>query len=431
MSDVRRTWEEELAIVDHAMKAVSRVDTPEEMVDVYWSHIGELMPGDDYVTLSRRGVEPPDFIVTRSSRWESELNPWTERDRLPRLRGGLLGELAYAERPVYIDDLPARLSPDDPGWFYLQGFARAVVSPQYENGVAMNISVMLLPPGKAFDVRLMPVLHWQSGLFGRATQGLVLRRQLKAALKRLDREVQVVGDIQRSLLPRELPKVTGFDFAAHYRTSAQAGGDYYDFFPIGENGWGLFIADVAGHGTPAAVLMAITHAIAHTRPGDPVPPGEVLAHLNRHLCGTYTSNGTFITAFYAALDPVRRTLTYATAGHNPPRLLRRGQVQSLDGAAGLPLGIMPDLDYAETTIPLEAGDLLLLYTDGITEAKAPREQDGSADLFGVDRLDALLRRCSTTTAAETIECVRCAVAEFTNHAPPGDDETLVAMRVAR
>src|SRR4051812_23330972 len=114
----RRPWAEELAIVDRTMKAISGITDPQQLVDVYWEGIGELWPVHDYVSLSRRAVEPPYYLVTRSSRFTDEVNPWTHRDRLPKLTGGLLGEIAYANKPVIIDDLPARLSADDPGRFY-------------------------------------------------------------------------------------------------------------------------------------------------------------------------------------------------------------------------------------------------------------------------------------------------------------------------
>src|SRR4029079_7773482 len=96
------------------------------------------------------------------------------------------------------------------------------------------------------------------------------------------------GDIQRSLLPRELPAIDGFELAAYYQTSARAGGDYYDFFPLGNGHLGMFIADVSGHGTPAAVLMAITHAIAHAQPGTHAPPAALLQYLNDALANSYT-----------------------------------------------------------------------------------------------------------------------------------------------
>src|ERR1700722_20656753 len=102
----RRPWQEELAIVDRTMKAISGVTDPEELVNVYWQNIGDLIKIEDYVALSRRDIEPPFFLVTRSSRFTEEFNPWTQRDRLPKLSGGLLGELLYANPPALIDALP-------------------------------------------------------------------------------------------------------------------------------------------------------------------------------------------------------------------------------------------------------------------------------------------------------------------------------------
>ncbi|MBC7833969.1 MAG: PP2C family protein-serine/threonine phosphatase [Phycisphaerales bacterium] len=426
----RRPWQEELEIIDRTMKAISGITDPEELVDAYWSGIGELLPIEDYVAVSRRGVEPPYYLITRSSRFTENINPWTQRDRLPRLTGGLLGEIAFGNKPVVIDDLPSRLLPDDPAHFYLEGFQGLVALPQYDGGEGLNVTMMLVPPGIEIDHAAVPVLHWQSGLFGRGTQSLVLRNQLSGALAALDRELQVVGEIQRSLLPRELPAVKGLDLAAYYLTSARAGGDYYDFFPLADEGVGLFIADVSGHGTPAAVFMAITHAIAHSQPGTHTPPAALLTHLNVQLARLYTRDGTFVTAFYAVLDPGSRTLTYSTAGHNPPRLVRNGRVQSMDKASSLPLGILEVQLYSQATVQLEPADLVVFYTDGITEAMGAPASDGSRPLFGVERLDRVLIDCTGHEAQQCVERVNAAVAAFTADAPATDDRTLIVMRCA-
>src|SRR5690349_17054634 len=103
----RLPWDEELAVIDDTMRAISGISDPEELVDVYWNGVGRLIEVSDYIALSRRNVEPPFYLITRSSRFEEYINPWTQRDRLPRLTGGLLGEIAYANRPLVIDDLPA------------------------------------------------------------------------------------------------------------------------------------------------------------------------------------------------------------------------------------------------------------------------------------------------------------------------------------
>jgi sigma-B regulation protein RsbU (phosphoserine phosphatase) len=425
----RRPWQEELAIVDQTMRAISGVTDPEKLVDVYWNGIAELIPNTAYIALSRRRVEPPNYLITRSSRFTEHPNPWKERARLPLLRGGILGELAYANRPVIIDDLPARLAADDPGHFYLHGFQRLIALPQYDGGEGLNVTIMLYPEHEEIDPAMIPILHWQAGLFGRGTTNLVLRNQLADTMEALDRELQVVGEIQRSLLPRELPSIHGFELASHYQTSARAGGDYYDFFPLAGGRWGLFIADVSGHGTPAAVLMAITHAIAHAQPGSHAPPQVLLTYLNDTLTRSYTRGGSFVTAFYAVLDPATRTITYSIAGHNPPRLVRGERVIPLDEDGALPLGIEQGQDYEQTSVTLTAGDTLVLYTDGITEAMAPAA--GGADgrpLFGVRRLDRVLLDCRAASADEFVRRIRSEVTAFRGGAPASDDETLIALR---
>jgi sigma-B regulation protein RsbU (phosphoserine phosphatase) len=230
------------------------------------------------------------------------------------------------------------------------------------------------------------------------------------------------------LLPDKLPVIEGFSLAAMYQTSARAGGDYYDFFPLQGGRWGLFIGDVSGHGTPAAVLMAITHAIAHARPGEHTPPAALLAYLNDQLSRAYTRDGSFVTAFYAVLDAANFTLNYCRAGHNPPRLLRGNRVLSLDETGALPMGIFENQAFEEAIIAFEPGDLLLLYTDGITEAAAPRTGNQPSEIFGTDRLDKLLLQCNDNTTDQCIDRIRTAVTDFCGGAPPTDDQTLVAIR---
>jgi hypothetical protein len=134
----RHSWQEELEIIDRTMKAISGVTDPEKLVSIYWTGISELLPIQDYLAVSRRNVQPPFYVITRSSRFTENHNPWTQREKLPRLSGGILGELVYANAPVVIDDLPSQLAPDDPGWFYLQGFGRLVALPQYDGGEGLN-----------------------------------------------------------------------------------------------------------------------------------------------------------------------------------------------------------------------------------------------------------------------------------------------------
>ena len=161
----------------------------------------------------------------------------------------------------------------------------------------------------AFSRDDFPEWVWLSNLFGRAAHNLVLSEQLQAAYDKLDQELRVVEEIQRTLLPGQLPRILSLDLAAYYQPSRRASGDYYDFFPLPDGKWGILIADVSGHGTPAAVLMAITHSLAHTYAGPPAPPGLLLDHINRNLAERYTARtGAFVTAFHAVYDPRTATL---------------------------------------------------------------------------------------------------------------------------
>src|SRR5262249_49136694 len=178
---------------------------------------------------------------------------------------------------------------------------------------------------------------------------------------------------------------------AHYQTSQHAGGDYYDFFPLPDGRWGILIADVSGHGTPAAVIMAILHSIAHGFPDPPASPSRMLGYVNERLFNRYTQqSGSFVTAFYGIYDPSKRELTYACAGHPSPRLKRceDGTMASLDAARGYPLCIFRDEHFEEATHVLRPGDQIIFYTDGITEA-----HDAQGDQFGTKRLDDALEFC--------------------------------------
>jgi sigma-B regulation protein RsbU (phosphoserine phosphatase) len=277
-----------------------------------------------------------------------------------------------------------------------------------------------------FDPERLPEQVWMSNLFGRATHNLVLSDEVRRAYEAVDREMQVVGDIQRSLLPELLPIIPTLQLAAHYQTSQRAGGDYYDFFELPDGRWGILIADVAGHGTPAAVLMAVTHSIAHTHHACPDPPSVLMRFINRHLCARYTtSNGTFVTAFYGIYDPMKRTISYSRAGHCPPRVKRAsGEIVPLDLASSLPLGIQDGEPYCDITEKLHPGDVLVFYTDGIIESR-----DAAGDLFGTERLDKILGRCAADAEA-IIRNTLLAIEEFTDDKPPTDDLTLLIAKVS-
>jgi sigma-B regulation protein RsbU (phosphoserine phosphatase) len=434
------TWQQRLDHVVETMRELSKQTDPQTMVKQYAQRVRKIMPSDSFVAISRRNLEAPQYRITRSTLWEKTnraVNPWENGDQLPVFGRGLFGELIYSERPALIENLS--VESDDPAAEYCDGSCSLLAIPLFDQGISLNMIILLSRRADAFDRERIPEHVWMSNLFGRATHNLVLSGEVQKAYDNLDREMQVVADIQRSLLPAELPAIPTLEMAAYYQTSRRAGGDYYDFFPLpgalGEPAgsprgrWGILMADVSGHGTPAAVLMAVCHSIAHTHHGPPASPSDMLSFLNRHLAARYTlNNGSFVTAFYGIYDPASRKLMYASAGHCPPRRMRARdrQIESLDGVRNLPLGIEPGERYEDVFVSLEPGDAVLFYTDGITEGRVNR----SADLFGIDRVDEVLRHCDTRPdemVRRTLESLN----RFTAGSPPTDDRTLLAVRVTK
>jgi sigma-B regulation protein RsbU (phosphoserine phosphatase) len=249
------------------------------------------------------------------------------------------------------------------------------------------------------------------------------RLHLQALEKeRLERELDLAADIQRQLLPKHLPDVAGFEFAGWSRPARHVGGDYYDVRRVEDGGVHLVLGDVSGKGMPAALLVSTLHSamrlLAGSRPFD----GDLFASLNQHIVSSSASNK-FITMTAAKLDPETGVVDYVNAGHNPPLLVRRaGAVEELP-AGGLPLGIFASALYRVGRVELEAGDLLCIYSDGITECEAPAGEE-----FGDLRLKGLLREATGKPLTEVVEQLDRAVVGFAAGGPQGDDQTVVLLR---
>lgn len=406
------------------MRELSLQTDPQAMVRLYTERMRTMLPVDRGIALSRRGLSYPEYRVTRYSGWTEEVNPWLQKAKLPLHSGGLFAELIYGDEPKILNDL--EVSPDDPAAPYLEGMRSMLAMPNYDGGVALNMSTLLSADPAFFDPEMLADRVLMSNLFGRATGSLVLKVELQRAMEVVDREMRTVSQMQRSFLPRTLPEIPRLSLAAHYQTSSWAGGDYYDVFPLPDGRWGLLIADVSGHGTPAAVLMAVVHALSHSYNGPPFPPTAFLEYLNRRLCERYTTEGeAFVTAFYGIFDPSTLRLHYASAGHNPPRLKRcaDGTIASLDRAHGLPLGVFPETAFTEAMKQMRRGDQLILYTDGVTEATNPEGR-----MFGMTQLDHALERCHENAHA-LIGAVLEELEVYTAGAPPEDDRTMLVARV--
>jgi len=246
------------------------------------------------------------------------------------------------------------------------------------------------------------------------------RRQLEA-------DLELSQKVQKALLPQQLPHIPGLELAVFSRPAQIVGGDYFDFFHFADGSHGLAIADVAGHGMSASLLMASVQTALLTLAPITHSPAEVLNHLNRFFLHNVHLT-TFVTLFLARFDPARRTLTYSNAGHNPP-LLYRSQVNGGESLAslaptGAAIGLIEEFEPGGETVTLAQGDLLLLYTDGVTEAINPAEEQ-----FGVERLAAVVRQEAGAPARMVVQVVRQALQEFIGSQPLADDTTIVVVKV--
>jgi sigma-B regulation protein RsbU (phosphoserine phosphatase) len=404
--------------LDDLVRELSFQDEPDRLVRAFSRQADLFHDVDAMVTANNRGLEPPAYRISRSWRWREIIDPYTEAHRLPVFDRGLLGDLLYAGKAQLLDRF--RVADDDPAREHFEGMRSLACAPGYVHGRPVGLTVLLHRQPGRFTEKDLETLLLNANLLGRAAEVLSLARQLEQAYRRLDREMEQVGRMQRHLLPAELPRPEGLALAASYVTCSRAGGDYYDVLPLPDGRWLLFLADVSGHGVPAAVFMAILRTLLHTYCGPLATTGGILRHLNDHLAAV-APDGMFTTAFCGLYEPAARTLRYALAGHPPPRLRRRHEtVCALERVGGLPLGAFPGGTWEEAELKLRPGDALLLYTDGLVEGANPAREP-----FGFARLDNALR-LAPRRAGPLVQHIERHYRDFTAGAPDLDDRTILA-----
>lgn len=238
----------------------------------------------------------------------------------------------------------------------------------------------------------------------------------------MQRDLAQAADIQTGMLPDKAPDVPGVDLAGYNIACRTVGGDYYDFFPYSDGRVGLALGDVSGKGMPASLLMMGLHARVHVLAEEPGNLGAFMSRLNKATCLKCPSNR-FITFFFCVLDNATGSLAFANAGHNPPIVVRAsGAAEMLEGG-GPVLGILPAAPYREMSAQLAQGDMLVLYSDGVTEATNLKEEE-----YAEERFTEALRANRDKPAAAIVEAVTQSLADFTAGAPQADDITLVVAK---
>lgn len=249
---------------------------------------------------------------------------------------------------------------------------------------------------------------------------LVRQRQTEAlALERMEQELRVARLIQQTLLPKQVPELEGWKVAVHYQPARAVGGDFYDFFPLPDGRLVIIEGDVTDKGVPAALVMATTRAILRGSARRMLSPSAALARTNELLCPEIPPN-MFVTCLFSILDPVTGKLQYANAGHNLPVRNSHGDVTELR-ATGMPLGLLPGMQYEEKEAFLDPGDAVLIYSDGLSEAHNPQRE-----MFGFPRMRDVMTQ--NTDSQQVIDSLIKEMGAFTGDVwEQEDDVTMLVL----
>ena len=444
-----------IGALTHMLREVSAVKDPAKMLQAFGPWIGQRFPRDAFISVSLRDLPKGSYkftrVITNTStpieppNNEKARDPWREWVQLPTYEGGLIGQIIENHEPQIITDVDFTQDPvlgDVLGEDASNVTAISAI-PTYDDGESLNWAISFHERLTAADLDSFVAGLIDVNLMGTATRNLVFRKQAESLNEQLMGQFEQVAKIQRQLLPDRSPKLNGFRMATSYLTSNIAGGDYYDYYQSPQDDRiGMVIADVSGHGPGAATVMAMIRTILHCYP-DVVGEQEAVSDIadlakycNEKLVAA-NLNGEFATAFFCILDPKDGTLAWTRCGHNPP-LLRRadGTIEHLDAAGTLPLGITTDLVFESAEVTMHPGDTLILYTDGITEARTRGTPINSVhvpddheafEMFGLDRLCTAIEQCTGEPSC-AIDSVHSAVYNFTHRLDRDDDQTLVVVQ---
>jgi sigma-B regulation protein RsbU (phosphoserine phosphatase) len=425
-----------IGVLTRMMEEIGRLSDPLEAFTTFSQGMRLAFENVTVAQLSTVGLPPGQFRVfgARSADGVSHVaatDPWDYR-KLPVHAQGFFADLVRAGSPCIVQELDLA---NDPVLGSVYPTCRSLIAtPILVPDLPVNWLVVLDEAPDAFKLEHLEELIMRTNLAGALIRGLQASQELAAANLRISRELEQIARIQKTLLPNQLPEIPGLTIAAHYETFDQAGGDLYDFARMegdpttdADDRWAILIADASGHGPAAATVCAIVHSILHAYPQEPSGPAELLGHVNRHLCAKQIESS-FVTAFLAFYQAATRELVYARAGHNPPLLVSppnaaggRTVERVLKDACGLPLGIDADAPFNEHRLTLAPGQIVLLYTDGITEAKDP-----AGELFGIEGIEQALADCDDGAQA-VVHCLTNAVRRHQGPREAGDDQTILVL----
>ena len=338
-------------------------------------------------------------------RFDSQLTGWMLKNRNPLLTNDLQKDSRF------------QVNSDE------QSYIKSLISVplQFKGKMIGLISIFNKKSGKEFteeDQKLLAIIAAQSAhvienarLLEEETQLFLMQDELKKA-----------KEIQDNLLPKVIPKIDGYDLASYILPAKDVGGDYYDFIPLSENELAICIGDVSGKGLPAALLMGNLQATIRGQCIIPSSCKERIIRANKLLFQS-TDSSKFATFFYTILDIQKNCLCYCNAGHNYPILFHRDASYDFLDTGGVILGGIPEYPFEEKRTPLEQGDLLLLYSDGVSEAMSPEEVE-----FGLEKIIEIVKNNLNLGSCELLERIKEEIKAHTSGATQSDDITMVIVK---
>ncbi|MFP4323666.1 MAG: SpoIIE family protein phosphatase [Anaerolineales bacterium] len=417
-----RRIHEQSALLDLSYHLLGRPDL-RDLMQYLLSEIQRLLDVEA-TALLLLGDEPNRLYFKASLGWKYA--PEIKERWLPADESSGPGKVMQTQTPHVVEDLQLKdPNPWMSDWLKAEGFRGHAIVPLIAEGRSIGALVVdTRVPRKLNDdeLRLLQLLANQAAL---ALEKARLYKE-EVARQNLEDELTVSQRIQLSMLPEQCPQIPGWQFTATYQAAKLVGGDFYDFFSVtGEEAQplGIVIADVADKGVPAALVMALSRTIIRSASMSGRAPARALTRANELMLQDSRSE-MFLTAFYAKLDPEIGQFSYTNAGHNPPLWYRAdyGECQTL-AMRGIVLGILDDIHLQEETIYLARGDILLLYTDGVTEA-----MNSAREEFGIARLQQLLCDNAIFDAAFIEGAIINAVQDFTANMAQNDDFTMVIIK---
>ena len=330
---------------------------------------------------------------------------------------GLIGHVAVTGQPYVSDDV--RRNPR-----YINARPRTnseMVAPIISNNEVIGVFDLESDELNAYsndDVEILMLLASQVAII---IEKVMLHEQL-IEKQRLETQLEIAREVQLQLLPPRDPKLEGFDISAYNFPTEEVSGDYYDWVRIYNDQIGIVIADVSGKGVPAALLMAFLRASLRAATHIGYAPHISMSKVNYLLWESIERNQ-FVTAFYGILDAPNRTLAYSNAGHNPPLLMNTDGTAHFEERGGVPLGMFRDSRYYEYFATIEPGQLLVLYTDGVTDAMNQSGED-----YGRQRLVEAVRQAQQLSARDLIDSIQQDVMKWTDGRGSHDDVTFFVVK---